>query len=132
MRTRWLQLAAAMALAAGSGCGKAVPAAPALMPANAGVAHAAGITVSPKKLAFTTTKFLTLTIAEQGYTGTFKIVTAPAKVVKLSAGSAKGPGPSKIKVTAVAAGAATVTISDSKGHKAKVPVSVTTAVVVIQ
>jgi hypothetical protein len=134
MRTRWLQLAAAMALAAGTGCGKAVPATPGVPMAlqNAGVSHAAGITVSPKKLAFTTTKLLLLTITERGYTGSFKIATSSRKIVKVSAASAKGPGPVKIKATAVAAGAATITVSDSKGHKAKVPVSVTTAVVVIQ
>jgi hypothetical protein len=118
-----------------AGCGRSfVPGADpgALSPTAAGSVAAATspLKVTPSKLAFTTTRNLTLTIEEAGYSGTFKISNSKPKVAK-AASSAHGPR-AGLKVTALAAGSGTLTIRDSHGQSKKVQFGVTTGVVVIQ
>jgi hypothetical protein len=127
----------ALAVLSAAGCGHVLPsaadtgfAAPQAALVSSRPTKPAKIKVTPGKLSFTTTKNLTLTIDEAGYTGKFTIANSKPKVAKAES-SAKGPR-AAVKVTALAAGSGTLTIRDSHKQSVKVPFGVTTGVVVIQ
>jgi hypothetical protein len=88
-------------------------------------------TVSPKKLDFTTTPTLKLTVTEKGYSGNFTFSSSPKGIVKVHPSKGKGPSVS-VEVTAVSAGSATLIVSDDHKGSATVAVTVSQAVIIIQ
>jgi hypothetical protein len=121
-----------------SGCGGSQPSA---LPGAGGMVQNAAsapltsspgpLKASPKKLNFSTSPTMKLTVSESKYTGKFKISISPAHLIGISSKSPKGPN-AKLTVTAQHAGSGKISVSDDHGGTKNVPFTVTQGVIIIQ
>ena len=83
-----------------------------------------GLVVSPKAVSMSPGDSASVTIGEQGYSGSFSQSNNCSGIVTVTGG-----GPASYGIAAVAPGLCTITISDTDGHSAPVSVSVQTIVI---